>query len=148
MAFGEYVRELRLTRGMSQAQAARLIKVKPQKLADIESGRRHNKNVPIDLVQKFSEVYRVPIADIIRATAAPVVIRRTLTQIMVELEPAARLAELICEQLVKRCASYSAEDERMAVELFTHVKNVRLLITAVKYRQVTTKTGKPPILKE
>lgn len=148
MPFGDYIREVRLSRGMTGAGAARKLGIKPQKLSDIESNRRHNKNVPLDLIQKFSAIYNVPIADIIRSTAAPIVTRRTLGHIMVELEPAARLAELLCEQLVKRCSSYNAEDERLAVELFTHVKNVRVLVAAIKYRQVTTRTGKPPIFKE
>ena len=148
MPFGDYIREVRLSCGMTGAKAARALKIKPQKLSDIESNRRHTKNVPLDLIQKFSELYKVPIADIIRATAAPIVMRRTLAHLMVELEPAARLSELLCEQLVKRCASYNAEDERLAVELFTQVKNVRVLVGAIKYRQVTTKTGKPPIFKE
>lgn len=148
MAFGDYIRELRLARGIPGAAAARKLGIKPQKLSDIERNRRHNKNVPLDLIQKFSELYKVPIADIIRATAAPVVARRTLGHIMVELEPAARLSELLCEQLVQRCARSNAEDERLAVELFTQVKNVRVLVGAIKFRQVATKTGKPPIFKE
>jgi transcriptional regulator with XRE-family HTH domain len=138
MNFGEYIRILRLSKHLSLSDAARKLKMKPQRLCDIESGRRLNRKVPMELVMNLAKLYSIPVADIAANIESAVQADKTASELMEEIQPNIRMAELMVVQLVELCKTYPSELERLATETAKYVKNTRLLIFAMRKRYFNT----------
>lgn len=133
---GEYLRELRLTRKMTLSLAARRMKMKPQKLCDIEAGRRHNTNMPIEMVMAFAKVYGVKTADIVANIETVVQTAKTVAELLMELQPNIRMAEMLAKQLFELSKTYPPQVESAATDLYKYVKNSSSLVFAINKRYV------------
>lgn len=138
--FGEYVKLLRLESKLSLSAAARKMGFKPQKLCDIEAGRRGTKRVSMTLVSKLSKTYNVPVATIIRNTESALSTDKSVSEIIQELAPLARLAELLTKSLVDESKTYGPDLETKAVETHNAVKDMRILISLMRKRHFNTET--------
>jgi transcriptional regulator with XRE-family HTH domain len=138
--FGEYVKLLRLESKLTLSQAARKMDFKPQKLCDIEAGRRYTKRISMSLVMKLSKVYNVPIAQIIRNTESALSTDKSVSELIQELAPQARLAELLTKSLVDESKTYGPEVETKAVEAYNAIRNMRVLISLMRKRHFNTES--------
>lgn len=134
MNFGEYIAMLRLERRLTLAKAARRMGFSSQKLCDIEKGRRYQKRISLHLASTIAKAYNVPIADIIRNTEAAVTHDKTVSELLDELWPKSRYAELVGDSLVTEARKLAPDIENKAVELSNTVKEMRGLLSLLRKR--------------
>lgn len=132
--FGEYIKMLRLHRRLSIVKASKRMGFSPQKLCDIEMGRRYKKRVTVILLKAVADAYKVPMAEIIRHTTTAISHDKTVTEILDEVWPKSRFSELLADSLVKECAQYAPEIETKAIELYNSVKETRGLLSLLRKR--------------
>lgn len=137
-SFGEYIRFLRKSKDISLKDAAKSMGMSSQLLCDFEAGRKGKRYVSIEMVRKVSTAYGVPIAEIIKATEAAVSNERSLSDVMREMIPAIRLAELLSKKMMDMSSQYSKEIEDTATELNTYIQNIRILTNILNKKQVNT----------
>jgi transcriptional regulator with XRE-family HTH domain len=140
LSFGEYLKTVRLSQHISLTKAAKRMGMTPQKLSDIESGRRFRKQISIGLVTLAAKAYGVSIAEIIRATETAVHNERTVTELLAEAIPVARMAELLAMQNLESAKLYSHEQETLALELHKRVADLRALLAAMRRRHLPNAT--------
>jgi transcriptional regulator with XRE-family HTH domain len=138
LSFGEYLRMTRLSKRMTLTLAARKMGMKPQKLSDIESGRRYHTRISINLVTLASKAFDVPIAEIIRNTQTAVTNDRTVSELLQEAVPASRMTELLAKQFLDTSKTYSHELEVLAIELHNHARDVSILLATMRRRHFNT----------
>lgn len=126
--FGEYLKMVRLGKKLSVVNAAKKLGMKPQKLSDIESGRRYTKRISFDLIQKLSQVYQISVADLSKHLSAAVNTERTAMDILQELIPAARMTELLADRFVTLAPQYSVELTGLSAELAKYARDTRVLL--------------------
>ncbi len=142
-SFGGYIRTLRESKSLSLTNAAKKMDMTVRNLCDIESGRRNKRFVSIELVQKVSKAYDTSIADIIRNTQTAVHNNRTMMDVMTELLPATRLAELVSKKIVDMSSDFPKEFEDLATELLGYVQNIKVLVALINNRHLTVEDKKP-----
>lgn len=139
--FGEYIQMLRLERRLSLVKAAKRMGFSSQKLCDIEQGRRYKKKVTLNLLTSIANAYKVPIAEIIRQTSTAITHDKTVTEIVNELIPKVRFADLLADSLKTESRQYAPEIESKAVELFTTIRECRGLLSLLRKRHLKTESA-------
>jgi transcriptional regulator with XRE-family HTH domain len=138
MCFGEYLKTIRLSQHTTLTAAARKMGMTPQKLSDIESGRRYNTRISISLVTKVAKAYGIPVSEIIRNTETAVHNDRTVSELLTEVIPIARMAELLSKQILNVSKTYSDELESLAQEVYDRNKDLRSLLSTMRKRHFNT----------
>ena len=118
-----------------------------QKLCDIESGRRFHKRVSLELVQKVSRAFKIPVAEIFDKVQTTLTVSQDTGDVLAELVPIVKMTELLSERLKTRTTTYSQEDEELANELYRHIRKVKMLVTLLQRRGLEM-TSKPIILED
>lgn len=144
MNFGEYVAMLRLERHLTLAKAARRMGFTSQKLCDIEKGRRYQKRISLSLASTIAKAYGVPISEIIRNTEAAITHDKTVSELLDELWPKSRYAELVGENLVTEARKLAPDIENRAVELSNTVKEMRGLLSLLRKRYFRSEETSDP----
>lgn len=138
--FGEYIKFLRLERRLSLVKASKRMGFSSQKLCDIEMGRRYKKRVTLVLLQAVAAAYKVPFGDVVKHTNLAISHDKTATEILDEVWPKTRFAELLAESLVTEARHLAPEIEEKAVELNLTVKSIRGLLSLLRKRQSKTES--------
>ena len=146
MSFGEYIKTLRLQKAIPLSTAARRMSMTPQKLNDIESGRRNNKRISLAIVTTVSKAYGVPLAEIIRNTETAVHTDKTVGELLQELIPGVRLAELLSKQLLDESKEFSPQGETLAIEIHNRIKEMRILVGLMRKRHFNTNSD--PVMED
>lgn len=118
MLFGQYMKQLRESRGINQTDAAEKLGITRQNLWDIENGLRHQKKVPRHLVDRFARTYRVPVGVIIEATKVKVQEKKVLSEHLADTRPLVSRARRLTADIVNEARAYTPELEAQAIELF------------------------------
>jgi transcriptional regulator with XRE-family HTH domain len=134
-SFGEYIRARRLEKGLSLTDAAELMGMKVQKLCDIESGRRYHTRTSLDLVQKASKAFGIPIAQIVASVQTTMKVTQSTAEVLTELAPTVRMVELISDKLAHMSKTYPPEFEELTTELCSHIKNIKMLTKLLQNRK-------------
>jgi len=128
MLFGDYIKQLRESRGLSLTDGAKALGIKRQKLWDIENGRRANKKVPHSLLEAISKAYRLPIGLIVDSTQIKVTTSKTLSEILAQTRPLLERANELSVAMCNESRAYTPELEGLATELYTTLKDLKTLI--------------------
>lgn len=140
ITLGEYLKTIRLQQGLSLTKAAKRMKMTPQKLSDIECGRRYGKNVSLKMVTTFSVAYGIPIATLIRNVETAVHTEKSVSELLLEIIPHARFAELLAKNVMNESKSFSTEHETNCIELYNKITELRALVNLMRKRQFNTDT--------
>lgn len=138
ITFGEYLKTVRLSKRLTLSKAARRMGMSPQKLSDIESGRRYQKRISLNLVTTLAKAYDISIAEIIRNTETTVHTERTTSEILAEAIPLARMCELLSQKVLDDSKTFTQEHEQVALELHTRIKDIRALLSAMRKKTLNT----------
>jgi transcriptional regulator with XRE-family HTH domain len=126
--FGQYIKQLRESRSLSLADAARLLGVTPQKLWDMENGRRHTKKVPRPLITAIARTYRVPIGVIAEATKIKIAEKQVLSEHLADTRPLVTRAVRLTAALVNEARAYTPELEQDAIKLYDLLQDLKTRI--------------------
>lgn len=152
MYFGEYIRELRLARGFTQAEAARLLGMSPTRLNDIEKGRRNfAREPPTKLLRKIAAVYAHPLAKLMEHTELFQYEKSIVLDLLSDVEPALLKLDGHLQDMVREAERYTPEMEAAAkqaralmddLKTGVRVARVRLLRgSRVTLQDIRTKDG-------
>lgn len=145
LSFGEYIRTLRLSKQLTLARAAKRLGMRSQRLCDIESGRRFQRRVPFEFISDIALKYGVSLAEVAAAAQNAIKKDRSVSELVAEIEPNMRVAEIMADKLLDLTKSYPADVERLATDVFTRVRDSRVLFTAL--REQVSGSDKPRLLK-
>lgn len=146
LSFGEYIRTLRLSKGLTLAKAARRLGMRSQRLCDIEAGRRFQRSVPLEFISKIASSYGTTLAEVAAAAQSAFKKDRSVSELVTEIEPNMRVAEIMATKLVELCRSYPPEAEQLATDVRERVRDSRVLFTAL--REQVSGTDKTRLLRD
>ncbi len=139
MYFGEYIKELRIARGLNQREAAKMLGISPPRLNDIERGRRnYSREPPTKFLRKISAVYDHPISKLMEHTEMFQYEKSIVLDLLSDVEPAlTRLDEKVAF-MCREAAQYTPE-----MEASTHEARQLLddLKTGVRVARVRLQRG-------
>lgn len=135
MKFGEYIQKLRLAKGLSLTDAARALKMPPQRLCDIEQGRRYFVRPPsMQVLKKIALVYDHPIAHLVTNTEFFQYEKSLIHDLLAALEPIAKNLENKALEMVIEAKQYTPEMEGLATETHGLTQDLRAAILLAKSR--------------
>jgi transcriptional regulator with XRE-family HTH domain len=128
MLFGEYIKQLRESRGLSLSEGAAKLGITRQKLWDIENGRRSNKKVPESLLKKISQVYNLPFGLIVESTRIKVSSTKTVSELLAQSKPLLERANVLTVALCNESRAYTPELEGLANELYEVLSQLKTVV--------------------
>lgn len=135
MRFGEYISKLREAKAYSLTYAARELGMTPQRLCDIEQGRRNFKrHPPLDLLKKMAAVYDHPYTNLISNTEFFTYEKILISDLLDDLEPLAKELETKALEMVVEAKQYTPEMEALAGETHTLTQNLKMGLMLAKAR--------------
>ena len=135
MRFGEYIHRLREAKRMTLAHAARELGMTPQKLCDIEQGRRNFQKQPsIEKLQKFAAVYDHPLSNLITNTEFFQYEKSIINELIVEIEPVSAEMENKALEMLVEARQYTPEMESLACEAHALTQRLKTAIAVAKAR--------------
>lgn len=146
IGFGEYIKTLRLSKHISLTRAAKRMNMTTQRLCDIESGRRFAKSVPLDFVANVSKAYGVSLVEVAQAAENAMRTEKTVAELVTEIVPTLRMAEMLAQQMVEQSKTYPPAMEKLAENILTRVGEAKTLFSAIR-KQIVTE-DKEPLLGE
>lgn len=117
MRFGQYIQKLREAKGLSLTDAARELGITPQRLCDIEKGRKNFQKQPkTDFLRNIAAVYDHPFANLVANTEYFQYEKSIVTDLLAELEPLSiELDQKVLEMLIE-ARQYTPEMETLAAD--------------------------------
>lgn len=144
MQFGKYIRSLREARELSLSDAAMDLGITPQRLCDIERGRRNFKRPPFDLMRKIAEVYDHPYANLVTNSEFFVYEKNIISELLENIEPITQtLSQKTLDMLIE-AKQYTPELESLAAETNKLVADLKLALLLAKSRLDSGPNGKTP----
>jgi len=135
MRFGEYIQKLREAKAYSLTFAARELGMTPQRLCDIEQGRRNYKrHPPLDLLRKMATVYDHPYSNLITNTEFFTYEKVIISDMISDLEPVANALEKKVLEMVVEAKSYTPEMEVLSGEALHLSQELKMGLMLAKAR--------------
>jgi transcriptional regulator with XRE-family HTH domain len=123
---GDYVKQLRESRGISLSDAAPLIGITKQRLWDLENGRRYRNRIPQRVIEGIARTYRVPVGVIVEETKSKVQRTIILSEYLAETKPIVTEAVGLTAELVTEARAYTPELEQGAIRLFELLSELKI----------------------
>lgn len=144
MKFGEYVQSLRMAKNLSLSEAARELQISPQRLCDIEQGRRYfTRPPPLSVLKKIALVYDHPIAHLVTNTEFFQYEKSLIHDLLASLEPIAKNLENKALEMVIEAKQYTPEMESLATESHALTQDLRAAILVAKSRYLRVQRSEP-----
>lgn len=140
MRFGEYISKLREAKAYSLTHAARELGMTPQRLCDIEQGRRNFKrHPPLELLKRIAAVYDHPYTNLISNTEFFTYEKIIISDLLDDLEPVAKSLESKALEMVVEAKQYTPEMEALAGEALKLTQDLKmgLMLAKAKHSKVT-----------
>jgi len=135
MRFGEYIQRLREAKNYSLTYAARELGLTPQRLCDIEQGRRNFKrHPPLDLLKRLATVYDHPYTNLISNTEYFVYEKVLITDLLDDLEPVVKALETKALEILVEAKQYTPEMEGLATETHKLSQDLKMGLMLAKAR--------------
>lgn len=132
MRFGEYIKKLREEKQLTLAQASEQLGLTPQRLCDIEHGRRNFQRPPYDLIKKVAAVYDHPYAAVAMNSEFFAFEKSVLEGLLEHVEPIAGKLEAKALDMLVEAKQYTPEMEAMARSTHKLASSLKLAIFAVR----------------
>jgi transcriptional regulator with XRE-family HTH domain len=116
--FGDYIKQLRESRGLSLSEAAKSIGISPQKLWDAENNRRYTKKIHDKTINAMARVYRIPVGVLIESTQIKLFTGITHSELMAQTLPEAEKLVKLAAAMVNEAVTYTPELESDAKKIF------------------------------
>lgn len=134
MRFGDYVKKLREAKSLTLTQAASELGMTPQRLCDIENGRRAHVKAPLPLMRKIALVYDHPLAKLIENTEFFEYEKTVIRDLLSDVEPLSLRIEATALDIVHEAREYTPEMEESAVRLHGLALELKTAISRAKAR--------------
>lgn len=135
MDFGAYIQKLREEKGLPLAEAARQLGLTPQRLCDMEAGRRNFlKPPPLQLLKNMSVVYDHPYAQLVSNTGYFQFEKTIVHDLLGDLEPIAAKLEKGALDMLIEARQYTPEMEVMARDAVAYCQDLKAAILLAKTR--------------
>jgi transcriptional regulator with XRE-family HTH domain len=134
MIFGEYIQKLRLVKGLTLSQAARDLGMAPQRLCDIEQGRRTFKHPPLQLFRKLATLYEHPLSSLIENTEFFQYEKSIVSGLLSDMEPLIVKLEAKALEMYVEAKQYTPEMEAFAAENVSLTQSLKMALMLAKTR--------------
>lgn len=141
MRFGEYVRQLRKSKGLNLSRAASDLGMSPQKLSDIEGGRRFQVKAPLEVLRLMAQVYDHPLTDLIANSEFFKYEKTVIQELLETIEPGMLKIEQKTLDMKVEAQRYTPEMEAMVDALRAQVHEVKLAISLAKSKYMRRQHG-------
>jgi transcriptional regulator with XRE-family HTH domain len=133
MHFGQYIKELRLSKEIGLSDAARVIGVTPQFLCDLESGRRSFAKRPnLKLLQKFADIYDHPYSSLVKNATLIHQQRVFIIDLLKELEPKTALLDRLLFEMCIESKRFTPELEELAAKSHAGLQDIKLSLLSTR----------------
>jgi len=134
MQFGDYILNLRLAAQQSLTDAARDLGMSPQRLCDIEQGRRVFKHPPLELLRNISVLYKHPFASLVANTEFFQYEKQIVSDLLADLDPLTRELEHKAVAMLVEARQYTPEMEAICSEAVALTQSLKMAIMLAKTR--------------
>lgn len=135
MRFGEYIQNLRIVKGYNLTTAAKELGITPQRLCDIEAGRRHfTKNPPLELLKKIAVVYDHPFTNLVTNTEFFTYEKSIIADLLATIEPVSENIERNALEMLVEAKQYTPEMEALAIDAFALSGDLKTALALAKAR--------------
>ena len=135
MRFGEYIQRLREAADMSLTYAASELGMSPQRLCDIEQGRRYITKLPtLALLKKIAALYEHPYASLVTNTEFFQAEKGIISDLLANLEPVTSKLESNALAMVVEAKQYTPELEELTKEAHRLTQDLKLCLLLAKTR--------------
>lgn len=135
MRFGEYILKLREAKDMSAKLAARELGITPQRLCDMEQGRRNFKRKPpMELLRRIAAVYDHPFTSLLENCEFFQHETNIINELITELEPVSQNLNSRAFEMVVEAKRYTPEMEALAQETLRLAQSLEVALRVVKAR--------------
>lgn len=135
MRFGEYIFNLREAKKMPLNVAARELGITPQRLCDMEQGRRNFKRKPSnELLRRIALVYDHPFTNLVENSEFFEYEKSLLTELLADIEPVSEQLNEKALAMVIEAKRYTPEMEVMAQETMRLAQSLKVALRVVKSR--------------
>lgn len=135
-SFGSYLKNLRVSRKLTLKSGAALLKMSPQRLCDIESGRRSRKHVSSALIDKIRIGYDVTADEVLSNLRNTMVEFRTSADVFKEISELIEKTHILAAVILNWKGTYGSFVD-LAKELNENMQKLQELkrefITLMKY---------------
>jgi len=135
MRFGDYLQKLREAKSYTLKDAARELGISPQRLCDLEQGRRNfTKPPPLILLRKIAALYDHPFVNLVTNTEFFQYEKSVITDLLQDLEPLASQLEAKTLEMLVEAKQYTPEMEAQAAEAHRLTLGLQMAILLAKTR--------------
>jgi len=134
MHFGDYICKLRLAADFSLTDAARDLGMSPQRLCDMEQGRRVFKHPPLELLRNISAIYKHPFASIVANTEFFQYEKQIVSALLSDLDPLTRELEQKAVAMLVESRQYTPEMEALCSEAVALTQALKMALMLAKTR--------------
>lgn len=135
MRFGEYIQKLREAKALTLSEAARELCITPQRLCDIEQGRRNfTSQPPLILMRRLAALYDHPFASLVTNTEFFQYEKDIITDLLADLEPLANQLETKVLEMFLEAKQYTPEMESHAAVAHKLTQELKMGILLAKTR--------------
>lgn len=135
MRFGEYILNLREAKSLSLTRAARELGITPQRLCDMEQGRRNFKRKPpADLLKRIAAVYDHPYTNLVENTEFFQYEKSLLCELLADIEPVSEELTSKAVAMLVEAKHYTPEMEAMAGETVRLAQSLSVALGVAKTR--------------
>lgn len=144
MKFGQYIKLLREAKQLSQREAAIQLGMTPQKLCDIEQGRRYFQQPPYALLRKVAAVYEHPYANLVTNSEFFTYEKSVISELLADIEPLTDNMVAISLEMLLEAKQYTPEMESAARATHELAQQVKMALLLAKARVNSGPSGKTP----
>lgn len=135
MRFGDYIQRLREAKGLKLGEAARELCISPQRLSDMELGRRNLTRQPsLLLLRKIAALYDHPFASLVTNIEFFQYEKNIIVDLLEEIEPLAVQLDSKTLGMLIEARQYTPEMEGLAAEAQQLAQSLKLAILLAKSR--------------